>query len=299
MTLTLTPMPKMLKQALEGGYALGYFEAWDTYSLEAVLEASEEERSPAILGFGGMMVDRTWLDKGAVALLGAIGRALAERATVPVCLLLNEVPAYEHAVEGMEAGFNAVMLDTEDLPAHEASDQVARLVKEAHARDVAVEAEIDTLPTATMDRIDRSRSAFTDPAEAAAFVQATGVDCLGVSIGNVHMMTGEMAHVDITRLAAIRQRVGVPLVIHGGTSFPPEAVPEAIACGVAKFNVGTVLKQAFLGGIRETVGGWSNNVDVQSVVGSHKQTDLMAAGKARMKAKVKEMIRIYGSDGRA
>ena len=296
--MTLTPMPKMLKQALEGGYAVGYFEAWDIYSLEAVLEASEEERSPAILGFGGMMVDRAWLDNGGVTLLGAVGRSLADRARVPVCLLLNEVPAYEHTLQGMDVGFNAIMLDTEDLPPQEASEQVKRLVEEAHSRDVAVEAELGTLPTATLDGVDRSESVLTDPDEAAAFVAATGVDCLGVSIGNIHMMTGEMASVDMERLAAIHQRVKVPLVIHGGTSFPPEAVPQAIAHGVAKFNVGTVLKKVFLDGVRETVGGWSDMVDVQAVVGSHNQADLMAAGKAQMKAKVKELIRLYRSDGK-
>lgn len=297
--MTLTPMPKMLKQALEGGYALGYFEAWDAYSLEAVLEASEEERSPAILGFGGMMVDRAWLDNGGVTLLGAVGRSLAERARVPVCLLLNEVPAYGHALQGMDVGFNAIMLDTEDLPTQEASEQVKRLVKEAHSRGAAVEAEIGTLATATLDGVDRSRSKLTNPDEAADFVAATGVDCLGVSIGNIHMLTGEVAPVDMERLAAIRRRVNVPLVIHGGTSFPPEAVPQAIAHGVAKFNVGTVLKQVFLAGVQETIGGWSDTVNVQVVLGSHKQADLMAAGKAQMKAKVKELIRLYRSAGKA
>src|ERR1044071_9139281 len=106
------PMTTLMQRALQDGYGLGYFEAWDSYSLEAVLEAAEEERSPVILGFGGMMASTEWLDQGGVAMLGAMGSVVAKRARVPVSLLFNEAQTLEQAIEGMEAGFNAVMLDT-------------------------------------------------------------------------------------------------------------------------------------------------------------------------------------------
>ena len=65
--MPLESLTTLFDHAKRGGYALGYFEAWDSYSLEAVLAAAEAEHAPVILGFGGMMLDRGWLDAGGVA----------------------------------------------------------------------------------------------------------------------------------------------------------------------------------------------------------------------------------------
>ncbi len=301
--MPLHPLPELMKAALAGGYGLGYFEAWDGYSLEAVCEAAEAERSPVILGFGGMMADRAWLDGGGVEALGALGRVRAERATVPVALLLNEAQTLAQALRGMDAGFNAVMVDTSAWPVTQAAEVVAELCRQAHARGVAVEAELGRLPDAVdgggEGGIDDSGASLTDPDQAAAFVAATEVDCLAVSIGNVHLLTAHAAPVDLDRLAAIHARVPVPLVIHGGTSFPPEAVPSAVANGVGKFNVGTVLKRRFLEGVREAMAGWREPVNVHDVLGSHKDADFLQAGKAAMREQVRALMRLYGSSGRA
>jgi len=149
------------------------------------------------------------------------------------------------------------------------------------------------LPDAVGDGIDDSAAALTDPEQAAQFVAQTGVDCLAVSIGNVHLLTHGYAPVDMAHMQAIHQRVPVPLVIHGGTSFPPAEVPRAIAAGALKFNVGTILKKTFLEGLRETVGALPAQPFVHDLMGSHKDADLLTQGKARMTAKVRELIRLY------
>jgi ketose-bisphosphate aldolase len=301
--MPLVSLPDLLNHALREGYGVGYFEAWDSYSLEAVLEAAEEEGSPVILGFGGMMADTEWLDDGGVELLGAMGRVVAQRARVPVSLLLNEAQSFDQAVRGMEAGFNAVMLDTSAWEWEEAVEAVARLARLAHARGVAVEAEVGRLPDATADGIDASCAQRTDQAEAAAFLAATGVDCLAVAVGNVHLLTDQHAPVDLALLEAIHEQVSVPLVLHGGTGLPPDCIPAAIACGVAKFNVGTILKQRFLQGLQESVARGASigsaGVSVHDLLGSHKEADLLVRAKAAMKAAVCERIRLYGGSGRA
>jgi ketose-bisphosphate aldolase len=297
--MPLVTLNSLLEQAREGGYAVGYFEAWDSYSLEAALEAAEAERSPVILGFGCMMLADGWLDAGGVELLGAVGRAVTRQARMPFALLLNEAHTYEQALRGIAAGFNAVMLDTSAWPWRQAVEQVGELTRVAHTRGVAVEAELGHLPDAVEGGIDDSRASLTDPEQAAAFVARTGVDCLAVSIGNVHLLTDHLALVDLARLAALHRRVGVPLVLHGGTSFPPAAVPGAIAAGVAKFNVGTVLKQAFFAGLRQAVSGQPERPNVHDILGSHREADIMLAGKARMRDRARELMRVYGSSGRA
>jgi ketose-bisphosphate aldolase len=297
--MPLLSMTELMSRARTGGYALGYFEAWDSYSLEAVCEAAEAERSPVILGFGGMMADRRWLDEGGVEALSALGRARAERVQVPACLLLNEAQTLEQALRGVGAGFNAVMVDTSAWDWDEAVATVARLSEAAHARGAAVEAELGRLPDAIAGGIDRSGASLTDPEQAARFVERTGVDCLAVSIGNVHLLTAHDAEVDLERLRALGRRLPVPMVIHGGTSFPAQAVPSAIAAGVAKFNVGTVLKRSFLEAVRSEVGSWPPDVDPHAVLGSHKPSDFLEPGKRAMKEKVRELMRLYGSSGRA
>jgi ketose-bisphosphate aldolase len=288
----------MLGDARSGGYAVGYFEAWDACSLEAVLAAAEEESAPVILGFGAMMVDGTWLDSRGVEALGAVGRSYAARSSVDVALLFNEAHTLDQARRGIDAGFNAVMIDTHSWQTEDAIVAVRELCRVAHQSGVAVEGELGSPAEATAAGVDHSHASLTDPDEAARFVAETGVDCLAVSVGNVHILMDHEASIDMERLRSIHERVDVPLVIHGGTSFPPAAVPSAIVLGVAKFNVGTVLKHEFWDGLDASVRSVGTNADVHQLLGSHKESDVMAVAQQRMTTKVRSLIRQYGGSGR-
>jgi len=296
--MALVPMQALLADARAGAYAVGYFEAWDRYSLEAVVEAAEEERAPVVLGFGCLLVDQGWLDDGGVESLGCLGRAVAERTRVPACFLLNETHTLDQALRGLAAGFNAVMLHTSGA-LDESAEEVGSLVRAAHDRGAAVEGELGTLPEARAGEVVAEGASLTDPEEAAAFVATTGVDCLAVSFGNVHLLQGRSAPVDLDRLEAIGRGVDVPLAVHGGTSFPREAVGDAIARGVAKFNVGTVLKQAFLDGVVEAVASRPADRGPHDLLGSHGSADLLEVGKRRLVPVVRDLIRLYGGSGRA
>jgi fructose/tagatose bisphosphate aldolase len=290
----LVPFGDLLGEAARDGYAVGYFEAWDSYSLEAVLAAAELERSPVILGFGCLLLDQAWLARGGIEIFGALGRAAAERSQVPVSLLLNEAHSLEHALRGIDAGFNTVMLATSDV------EPIAALVRHAHERGVAVEGELGTLPDGNpLGEIDAAGASLTDPATAAAFVEATRVDALAVSVGNVHTLEANTAEVDLGRLGEIHRAAGVPLVIHGGTGFPAEAVPAAIARGVAKFNVGTALKRAVLEGLSARLGSLAVGESPHDLLGSHRPPDVLEAAKTPLADKVRELMRLYGSSGQA
>jgi ketose-bisphosphate aldolase len=287
----LVPFRDLLADAKAGGYAVGYFEAWDVYSLEAVLEAGESENAPVILGFGGVMMEPTWLDGGGLERLGALGAATASRARVPVSFILNEVGTYAQVVRGIQADFNVVMLDTSDLSHAENVRLTRQVVQTAHAVGVGVEAEVGELPDASGE-MGGGSGRLTDPDEAARFVRETGIDALAVSVGNVHTLTDGQALVDLERLAAIHQAVPVPLVIHGGTGFPENAIADAIALGVAKFNIGSVLKQAFLEGLREAITNLPSQIAIHQVMGSRKEDDVLQQGKARMREEVIRRIRL-------
>src|SRR5580692_11424483 len=297
--MPLVPLQHILSKARADGYAVGYFEAWGACSLEAVLIAADEESAPVILGFGAMMVDGTWLDRGGVEVLGAIARSYAARSSVGVALLFNEAHTLDQARRGIDAGFNAVMIGTHSWPTEDAIVAVKELCDVAHRSGVAVEGELGSPAEATASGVDHSHASLTDPDEAARFVDETGVDCLAVSVGNVHIMMGAESTIDMGRLRSIHERADVPLVIHGGTSFPAAGIAPAIALGVAKFNVGTVLKHAFWGGLEADVHSAGTPPDVHQLLGSHKDSDVMHIAQARMTAKVRSLIKQYGGSGRS
>ena len=297
--MTLHSLSLILNNAIKGNYAVGYFESWDSYSFEAILETAEEEKSPIIMGFGATMLEDNWLDKNGIEFLAASGRALIKDAKVPVAFLLNETHTLEQAIRGVEAGFNTVMIDSHRWEVDKAKKEVKELVDIAHKNNVEVEAEFGSLPDYLGGEIVDAKSYMTDPAEAKKFVEETGIDCLAVAIGNVHLLTKGSANIDIQRLKEIRSQVSLPIAIHGGTGFPDNQIKEAIANGVAKFNVGTRLKTDFLKSVTEYVTSLDENCFVHDIVGSHKKSDFLEVGKDSIKANARKFIKLYGSEGMA
>lgn len=290
-------MNEILARALQKGYAVGYFEAWDQYSLEAVLEAAEEAESPTILGFGAAVTNQAWLDRWGVEELTALARCLAERSRVPTAILFNEARTIAQALRGLYSGCNAVMLEASDSSYEENVESTRRIVEVAHSLGASVEAELGHLGDASGPEI--KAGVLTNPEVAACFVESTGIDALAVSIGNVHMLTDGEAEVDLNLLASIHRAIQVPLVLHGGTGFPNVAVQPAIACGVAKINFGTRLKQVFLEGVREALREIPDRPNIHHYIGSRDESDVMHRGKAKVKALIADLIELYGSAGKA
>ena len=297
--MPLISMRNMLTSALKDGYAVGYFEAWDQYSLEAVLKAAEESRSPVILGFGGSMMDQNWFDNAGLQSLAALGRLAVEKAKVPATLLLNEVKTYKQIIKGLDWGFTAVMLDTSGLPVEENIAITRKVVETAHARGADVEGELWRLSEGNAVTESPSATKKNDLSQFIRYVKETGIDAFSISIGNVHFLTKGKAKIDFDLLTRFKQAVKIPFVLHGGTGFPDEAVPKVIKLGVAKFNVGTILKQIFWSTIRETVDNLPSAINVHEVIGSRKTTDLLEKAKNKITSEVQRLMGVYGSAGKA
>jgi len=295
--MPLVPLREMLADALKRSYAAGYFESWDQSSLEAVLEAAEEARSPVILGFGGASVDMEWFDKRGLYLLAALGRAAVKDSKIPVSLMLNEVPFMEQIKRGIALGFNAVMLDTSHLGIEKNIRLTRQAVNIAHDAGADAEGECGRLPDASGSGAN-SAGSITDAEEAALYAEETGIDALAVSAGNVHIGIGEKNRMKTALLAEIREKVRIPLVLHSGTGIAEEDIPEVIRLGVAKINVGTVMKEIFLKTVRE-LSVATDDRNVQETVGSHKREDITENAKIRIKAEVMRRMKLYGSAGKA
>ena len=229
-------------------------------------------------------------------LYAAMGRAACESATVPCGLIFNECANTDWLRRAVILGFNLIMPADPDMPLPEYQRSVASLVKYAHAHGVSVEAEVGELPCGVPGTVNAHGTA-TDPATAERFVAATGVDLLAVSVGNVHIMIDGQQGLDLERLAEIRRRVAVPLVLHGGSGIASESLKQAVKLGVAKVNYGTVLKQRYLSAVRAALSSSQTNPHELLAMGG--ADDVMVAGRLAVRDAVLERMEFLGCSGKA
>jgi ketose-bisphosphate aldolase len=293
--MPLTPISELTRHAREHRYALGYFESWNLESLQGVLDAAEETRSPIIIGFNGEFLSRP--DRKIAERLqcyAGLGKAAAASASVPCGLIFNECPDDDWVRDAVLAGFNLVMPADPVAADEDYTRRVAGLTLFAHRYGVAVEAEVGHLPSGTGETLDES--SLTDPESAAHFVQETGIDLLAVSVGNVHVMIKGERELDLDRLSQIFGSVAKPLVLHGGTGISATSLREAIGLGVTKVNYGTYLKQRYLAAVRASVAASVDNP--HELLGIGGDRDVMVAGRLAVRDAVLERIGLLGCEGR-
>lgn len=281
---------EMLKAAQDGKYAIGAFNCENMEMAMAIVAAAEAQHAPVMLQTTPSTVSYAGLD-----VYYANVRALAERASVPVALHLDHGSSYELAVNAMQAGYSSVMIDG----SHESfEDNIAvtrRVVEEAKAKNIPVEAELGKVGGKEDDLDGGSGNGYTDPADAVEFVKATGVDSLAVAIGTAHGVYVGTPVLDVARLAEIRKAleaagVSIPLVLHGASGLTDESVRECIAQGICKVNFATELRQAYTAGVKEVL---AKDPDVY---------DPKKYGKvamAKVQALVEDRIKVCGANGKA
>ncbi len=290
--MSFVAMKEILKDAQDRKYIVGYFEAWDYGSLDAIVKAAEEMKSAIIIGFGGRSFKTSvgW-DEVKLASFASMGKIIAQNSSVPTALILNEVEDLEIIKKGMRLGFNSVMFDGSSLPLAENIKLTRRVVKEAAKIGIDVEGQVGRIPEKG-ERIEKNF--LTSPQEAAYFVEKTEVNALAISVGNIHMATDEESSINLGLLEEINKLTGVPLVIHGGTGFPDALINEAINRGVCKFNVGTILKGVFLREVKKTLEKEDlSKANFQELLGSNSHLDIFEKGYSVIKEVVKEKLKLY------
>jgi len=220
--------------------------------------------------FGFIMVARLeWMKFKSVSLEAVIEEYEKCKDITHTRLHLDHIPVIDEdevAVDylavikrALDAGYDSVMVDGSRLPLMENIAHTRAVVDLAHARGVAVEAELGAVmgheagPLPPYEELFTSGRGFTDPDEAAEFVRQTGVDWLSVAVGNIHGAISAAkkdtakfpARLDLDRVENIRDRVEIPLVLHGGTGIPAEQVAQAIKKGIAKINIATAIRQPY------------------------------------------------------
>ena len=166
-------------------------------------------------------------------------------------------------------------------------------MKLAHSKGLSIEAEVGGIG-GTEDGVT-SAGELADP-EQCKQIADLGVDFLACGIGNIHgLYPADWKGLSFDQLAAIKAKTGdLPLVLHGGTGIPVEQVQKAVSMGICKVNVNTDLQVVFAQGVREYV---EAGKDKQGK--GYDPRKMLLPGRDAIVERTKELIREFGSDGKA
>lgn len=274
----------MLQKADREGYAVGAFNVENMEMVMAVIKACEELNSPAILQTTPSTVKYAGLD-----MYHANVAAAAKAARVPIALHLDHGNSFELAMQALRVGYTSIMIDGSKLDFEENISLSKRVADACRPSGIPVEAELGKVG-GKEDDMSCDDPGYTDPDDAVRFVNETGVTSLAVAIGTAHGIYKGEPKLDVERLSAIRKVVSIPLVLHGASGVPDEAVRDCIRRGISKVNFATELRIAFSNGIKEYLKDDPDVFDPKKycTVGMKNVTEL-----------VKAKILVCGSDGKA
>lgn len=258
--MTLTTTGAIVDAAAAARQAAAAFNVVTLEQVEGVIAGAQAVSVPAILQISENAV---LFHGGAVRPLAAACRAAAEEASVPIALHFDHVTDLELVAQAAEAGFSSVMIDASTLPYADNVAVTARVARELHAQGLWVEAELGEVGGKDGAHAPGVR---TDPGDAAAFVDATGVDALAVAVGSSHAMRERTATLDHDLIARLHAKLAVPLVLHGSSGVPPQELRAAIAAGMTKVNIGTLLGRSFTGALREALAADPRIIDPRKVL---------------------------------
>ncbi|MDI6603672.1 MAG: class II fructose-1,6-bisphosphate aldolase [Thermoanaerobacteraceae bacterium] len=275
----------LLSKAHKDGYAVGAFNTSNLEITQAIVEAAEEMKSPAIIE-----VSEGGLKYGGIEVISAIVRTLAQKASVPIALHLDHGTDFNIVMKCLRNGWTSVMMDASKLPLEENIEVTKNVVKIAHGMGVSVEAEIGKIGgTEDNVTVTEREAAMTDPEEAYKFAKETGVDYLAISIGTAHGPYKGEPKLDFDRLKTIKGMLNMPLVLHGASGVPADSIERAVSLGINKINIDTDIRQAFTAKLRDIIDKDKVVYDPRKILGPCKEA---------MKEVVMNKMKLFGSAGR-
>lgn len=283
--MSLVTTKELLLDAQKNGYAVGAFNVENMEMVQAVVAAAEELKSPVI-----MQTTPSTIKYASPEMFYANVAAAANNASVPVVMHLDHGSSFELAVHAFRAGYTSIMIDGSHSVFEENIAITKSVVDVCHAGNVPVEAELGKVGGKEDDLDGGNGGGYTVPSEAVEFVEKTGIDSLAVAIGTAHGVYKGTPKLDVERLSEIREVVSIPLVLHGTSGVPDEAVKECIRRGICKVNYATDLRIAFSSGVKEYLAANPDAFDPKKY---------NAVGREKVKEYVMSKMLVCGSNGRA
>lgn len=239
--MPVVPLREILDHALADRYGVAAINIVNDLTLEAVLAAAVERRSPIIVQTSVKTVRSIGID-----VLYGMWETMTAGIEVPVSLHLDHCPERAVISDCLRKGWNSVLFDASRLPVEENLRQVIEVVAEAGAAGADVEGEIEAI-TGVEDGIGSDEVAERQSLEVAVdFIERSGVQVFAPSIGNAHGVYVAAPELDGQRVTDLVEATGIPIALHGGTGMTDEQFTDLIARGCAKVNVSTALKVTFM-----------------------------------------------------
>jgi fructose-bisphosphate aldolase, class II len=271
--VTLARLTEVLAPAVASGVGPGAFNVFSIEHAEALTAAAEAAGTPLVLQISQNAVRY----HGSLAPIGLATLALARGGAVPMVVHLDHATDASLVDEAIELGFGSVMFDASTMPYTENVEATAEIVRRCHDRGLDVEAELGEI--GGKDGV-HAPGARTEPDEARAFVEATGLDALAVAVGTSHAMTERHVALDLELISALRAAVPVPLVLHGSSGVPDQELVRAVEAGMTKINIATHLNHVFTNAVREVLAANPTMVDSRRYLGPAR--DAVAVEAARL-----------------
>ena len=295
----------ILQDAVKNKIAVGAFNFSNMEIIQAIVAGANELNTPVILQASVSAIN--YMGFGYIK---AMVSAAVEQSVVPLVLHLDHGKDFEICRQAIDNGFSSVMIDASSLDFETNIAVTKKVVAYADKHGVSVEAELGTLAGVEDEvSVSEGKAFYTDPNQAQEFVERTGISSLAVAIGTSHGVNkGKTGNpkLSIETLKKIKEKVGdFPLVLHGASSVYADAVEtcnnygadiqnaygitdediqEAIQHGIAKVNVDTDIRIAFLGAIRKCLAEHRSNIDMRKYLG---------AGRDAAKEMVKRRLRTF------
>lgn len=280
----LVNMNDVLLPARKGGYGVGFFNAVNVEMARAVIETAEEMSAPIMVGTAEVLLPATPLERVSEYLI-----PMAKKSKVPVCIHYDHGLTFDKCMEALKLGFTSIMYDcsTRDYESNIAG--VAEMVKICHAMGATVEGELGHVgDNEGAGKLDNPKANFTDPDVALDYVKRTHVDSLAIAVGNAHGDYKFPPKLDFERINTIAQKVGLPLVLHGGSGLSDNDFRQAVREGICKINIFTDIDKAGKHGIENGL-----------AAGARTMMELIPHEIAAMKEVVRDKITLFGSAGKA
>lgn len=239
----LVSLKPLMEDAMAKGYAIGAFNCPNLDSVRAIINAAESTNMPVILNYAEAHSEFISMEE-----ITPIMLYYANKATVPVCVHLDHGATIEACVKAIKLGFTSVMIDASASDYEENVKTTAEVVRLAHSVGVTVEAELGHIFAfsngETSDKFNDLNDVYTDPATAKDFAERTGVDVLAIAFGTSHGVYTQKPVLDLDRIAAIKNAIDIPFVMHGGSGLSKEEFQTAVKNGIRKINYYTYMTLA-------------------------------------------------------
>jgi ketose-bisphosphate aldolase len=237
----VVPLKQIVDRAFSERYGVAAINVVNDLTLEAVLAAAVEQRSPVIVQTSVKTVRAIGID-----LLFAMWQQLTAEIEVPVSLHLDHCPDRAFISGCLRKGWNSVLFDGSTLPVAENQRQTVEVVSEARSYGANVEGEIEAI-TGVEDDIGSDEEAKRESLPVALeFIRTTGIDVFAPAIGNAHGVYHTEPHLDAQRVSDIVAAQPIPIALHGGTGMTDAQFTDLIARGCAKVNISTALKVTYM-----------------------------------------------------